>query len=100
MIQFKLRGTKLVGTWAKRVGVIAKRFGMMVITAARWLHLDKRDCTGIAGMASLGAGASAIFWPAGLIAVGVVLLYVAHGGVSGIFRRGIGSSGDGRASGE
>lgn len=86
MIQFKLKGTKLA---ARSIALV------------RGFDLDKRDCTGIAGISLFGAGVSAIFWPAGLIAVGVVLLYVAHGGVnSGISKPSIGSGGDGGATGE
>lgn len=99
MIQLrKLQRIKQVGPSTRRVAIaVAKR----AIAVVRWLNLDKRDCTGIAGISIFGAGVSAIFWPAGLIAVGVVLLYVAHGGVnSGIPKRGDGSSGDGGATRE
>ena len=74
---------------------------VVAIAVVRRLNLDKRDCTGIAGISIFGTGVSAIFWPAGLIAIGVVLLYVAHGGVnSGIPKRGDGSGGDGGATRE
>ncbi len=78
-----------------------KRIGGVAIAVARRLNLDKRDCTGIAGISTFGIGVGAVFWPAGLIAIGVVLLYVAHGGVnSGISKRGNRSSGDGGTPGQ
>ena len=74
---------------------------MAAIAVVQRFNLDKRDWTGIVGLSIFGAGVWAIFWPAGLIAIGVVLLYVAHGGVnSGIPKRGNGSDGDGGASGQ
>ncbi len=82
------------------MGTSTKRIGMVPIAVVRGLNLDKRDCTGIAGISTFGAGAWAIFWPAGLIAIGVVLLYVAHGGVNGILKRGNGTGSDDGASGQ
>ena len=79
----------------------AKSVGRGASAAFHWLNFNKRDYTGIVGMVALGVGIGAIMWPAGLISVGVVLLYMAHGGGRrGMDRRGDGSGSDGGASGQ
>ena len=45
------------------------------------LDIDLRDCIATGGLAALGTGVGFIYWPAALVVVGIVLLYMAHGGV-------------------
>lgn len=42
-----------------------------------WLDLDERDAFFFAGLAFTGVGVGTYSWPAGLVAVGVVCLFVA-----------------------
>jgi hypothetical protein len=50
--------------------------------------IGKREATGLIGLGLLAFGLWVIWWPSSPVVSGTILLYVAHGGVNGIFRYG------------
>ena len=43
--------------------------------------VDLKDCAAFAGLSLLGIGLGVIYWPAALIVVGGILMYLAWAGV-------------------